>query len=234
VPENGAGNYHVQFNWGDDNHWYAGTVRATPPGSGYPLELVGTKPAPYATPGTYHVVAYITGPDGTAFTRELKALFVKPQAKVEVQYLPIQAYGVTVGYHMTVIVTNPENGRFRLYFGYPQDDRNHKTYLYVTESAEYPASHRAALGGDLVAVRYADGLSYADMNSLFHKLEGGVLMKHLPYAQMPEYDPNPLAVTSDTYAAYLIRSIGGTLPYSSSLSPYPVTGVTDEYVNRLR
>ena len=165
----------------------------------------------------------------------MKTVYVKPQAIVEVQYMPIaNVLGVTA-YHMNVIVTDPETGRFRVYFAYPQEDQKHATYLFAGSSAEFDASKRKDLTGDIEQVTYTQGMRYADMTSLFHKLQGDVLLKHLPYALIPETDKNPMGVTSDTYAAYLVKSIGGTASYQSLLGyRHIVPGVSDQYVNRFQ
>jgi hypothetical protein len=73
-----AGDYHVQFNWGDNNKWYEGTVKPNTQGNGYSLELDGTYK--YQTPGTYTIVACITGPDGTTQTQEVWTLNVSGNA----------------------------------------------------------------------------------------------------------------------------------------------------------
>jgi Protein-glutamine gamma-glutamyltransferase len=73
-----AGDYHVQLNWGDSTLWSDGQVVPNTQGNGYTLELDGTHE--YFTPGTYNIVAYITGPDGTTWAQKLSTVFVTGKA----------------------------------------------------------------------------------------------------------------------------------------------------------
>ena len=61
--------YHAQINWGDSNQWdMADLASANPgsPGSGFLVKGSHI----YAQAGTYHVVVYAQGADGTSTSRE--------------------------------------------------------------------------------------------------------------------------------------------------------------------
>jgi PKD repeat protein len=64
-PDMQASDYQPQINWGDSNQWDAADLAANSnPSAPYPFLVKGSHI--YAKPGTYDVVIYAQGPDGTS------------------------------------------------------------------------------------------------------------------------------------------------------------------------
>ena len=165
-------------------------------------------------------------PESGAANTDKTFIHVPPPARIAVNS---SAAFAGIGAHWNVIVTDPETGAFHLYYGFPRDLSTPHPWLHV-ESAAYPAAKRGGLTGDMLPVSYSPGLSYADVVAKFAQLEQHVEGEHTPYGLVPDTDPNLRAVTSDTYAAYLIKSIGGNIPWDWHVTP----GISDHYINLLR
>jgi hypothetical protein len=56
--------FHAEINWGDGTGWTSASLAPTMTGSGMPFLIKGSHV--YADPGTYSIVVYATGPDGTS------------------------------------------------------------------------------------------------------------------------------------------------------------------------
>ena len=72
-PDVNVGDYHAQVNWGDTPTWDAGPTLAAEDGF---VEVRGSHT--YQQPGHYHVVAYVTGPDGQTASAQTTFVDVAP------------------------------------------------------------------------------------------------------------------------------------------------------------
>jgi hypothetical protein len=60
--------FHAQINWGDSNQWFTADIAPNDPNSSIPFLVKGSHI--YATAGSYHIVVFASGPDGTSFSTE--------------------------------------------------------------------------------------------------------------------------------------------------------------------
>ncbi len=56
--------FHAFINWGDSNQWYPADLAPNTNGGGYEFLVKGSHT--YSAAGTYNVVVYAVGPDGTS------------------------------------------------------------------------------------------------------------------------------------------------------------------------
>src|SRR5205823_164618 len=83
-PDQTAGHYHAQINWGDSSEWTAGLIVPDPRD---PSNFVVEGDHTYYEQGTYPIVVYAQGPDGTSISREINSAIVGPNANPPVPRL---------------------------------------------------------------------------------------------------------------------------------------------------
>jgi hypothetical protein len=69
-----SSDFHAQINWGDSNKWTSGTIVPLP-GSSNSLQVLGSHA--YTQPGTFPIVVYVTGPDGTSVSNRMDSAVVQ-------------------------------------------------------------------------------------------------------------------------------------------------------------
>ena len=91
-PDVSVGDFHAQVNWGDTPTWDAGTTLTAEGGF---VEVRGSHT--YQQPGLYHVVVYVTGPDGQTAAAQTTAVDVQPAPRsFSLTPLPGDAFSVRV------------------------------------------------------------------------------------------------------------------------------------------